>query len=74
MDEPAAAGVTVRPIYHDRNRGKGAALQTGLAAVRGDVIVIQDADLEYDPADWAVMYDLIAKRKVADVVYGSRFY
>ncbi|WP_163531274.1 glycosyltransferase, partial [Klebsiella oxytoca] len=47
---------------------------TGLAAVRGDVIVIQDADLEYDPADWAVMYDLIAKRKVADDVYGSRFY
>ncbi|MBN8940852.1 MAG: glycosyltransferase family 2 protein [Rhizobiales bacterium] len=73
-DEPAMAGVTVRPLYHDRNSGKGAALQTGLAAASGDVIVIQDADLEYDPADWVTMYDLIARRRVADVVYGSRFY
>ena len=40
----------------------------------GDVVVIQDADLEYDPQDWAAMYDLIAIRKVADVVYGSRFH
>lgn len=73
-EEPAIAPVTVRVFYHQRNSGKGAALQTGLASVNGDVIVIQDADLEYDPADWAVMYDLIAGRKVADVVYGSRFY
>ncbi|MFD2055895.1 glycosyltransferase family 2 protein [Mesorhizobium calcicola] len=72
--EPAIAPVTVRPFYHERNSGKGAALQTGLAEVNGDVIVIQDADLEYDPADWTVMYDLIVRRKVADVVYGSRFY
>lgn len=72
--ETGEASVTIRPIYQQRNRGKGGALQTGLAAVTGDVVVIQDADLEYDPSDWAVMYDLIARRKIADVVYGSRFY
>jgi glycosyltransferase involved in cell wall biosynthesis len=73
---PAAgeAAVTVRPLYHERNRGKGAGLRTGFAAVTGDVVVIQDADLEYDPHDWKEMYELIAVRKVADVVYGSRFY
>jgi len=69
-----APRVTIRPIYHDYNKGKGGALQTGLAAISGDVFVIQDADLEYDPADWEQMYDLIAVRKVADVVFGSRFY
>jgi glycosyltransferase involved in cell wall biosynthesis len=66
--------ISVEPLYHERNRGKGAALRTGLAAIKGDVVVIQDADLEYDPQDWAAMYDLIAIRKVADVVYGSRFH
>jgi len=49
-------------------------LQTALAAATGDLMVIQDGDLEYDPQDWTAMYDLIAVRKVADVVYGSRFY
>lgn len=49
-------------------------MQTGIAAFSGDVLVIQDADLEYDPDDWEQMYDLIAVRKVADVVFGSRFY
>jgi glycosyltransferase involved in cell wall biosynthesis len=49
-------------------------LQTGFAEFSGDVLVIQDADLEYDPDDWAQVYDLIAVRKVADVVFGSRFY
>jgi glycosyltransferase involved in cell wall biosynthesis len=66
--------VSIEPLYHPRNLGKGAALRTGLAAMRGDVVVIQDADLEYDPQDWATMYDLIALRQVADVVYGSRFH
>ncbi len=65
---------TIRVLYHDSNRGKGGALQTGLAATTGDVMVIQDADLEYDPQDWVGMFDLIAVRKVADVVYGSRFF
>jgi glycosyltransferase involved in cell wall biosynthesis len=68
------AAVTVQVIFHDVNKGKGAALRTAFAAVSGDVVVIQDADLEYDPDDWPAMYDLIAARKVADVVYGSRFY
>lgn len=61
-------------LYHASNTGKGAALRTGLKSARGEVIVIQDADLEYDPQEWAKMYPLIADRKVADVVYGSRFY
>jgi glycosyltransferase involved in cell wall biosynthesis len=73
-DRPGPARVTFRPIYHDQNRGKGGGIQSGLAAATGDIIVIQDADLEYDPEDWGAMYGLIAVRKVADVVYGSRFY
>jgi glycosyltransferase involved in cell wall biosynthesis len=68
------SAVTVWPIFHERNCGKGGALQTGFTAIRGDVLVIQDADLEYDPNDWEEMYDLIARRRVADVVFGSRFY
>ena len=66
--------ISFRVIYHDVNAGKGGALRTGFAKLTGDVAVIQDADLEYDPNDWLAMYDLIANRKVADVVYGSRFY
>jgi glycosyltransferase involved in cell wall biosynthesis len=61
-------------LFHERNRGKGAALKTGFAHASGDVIVIQDADLEYDPDDWSRMLPLISDQKVADVVYGSRFY
>lgn len=72
-DTPDAARITIRPHFHPANRGKGAALITGMAAATGAVIVIQDADLEYDPADWTAMYNLIAHRGVADVVYGSRF-
>src|SRR6185369_13439513 len=48
-DESASARVMLMPLYHDRNSGKGACLQTGLATANGDVIVVQDADLEYDP-------------------------
>ena len=66
--------VSIRPIYHERNTGKGGGLQTGFASVTGDIVVIQDADTEYDPSDWEQMYDLIATRGVADVVFGSRFY
>ena len=69
-----ASSIAFRILTHDRNRGKGGALRTAMAAVTGDVVVIQDADLEYDRQDWAQMYNLIAERKVADVVYGSRFY
>ena len=63
----------VKVVYHDRNRGKGAALRTGFGHVSGDIVVIQDADLEYDPEDWDEMYQLIATDR-ADIVYGSRFY
>ena len=65
---------SVTTLFHTRNRGKGAAVRTGLANAVGDVIVIQDADLEYDPNDWSRMLPLIVERNVADVVYGSRFH
>jgi len=59
-------------IYHKKNQGKGAALRTGFAAVTGDITVIQDADLEYDPDDYEGVIKLILDGK-ADVAYGSRF-
>jgi glycosyltransferase involved in cell wall biosynthesis len=62
----------IRVILHERNQGKGAAVRTALNAARGDVILIQDADLEYDPRDYPVLLRPI-EEGVADVVYGSRF-
>jgi glycosyltransferase involved in cell wall biosynthesis len=62
----------VRVIEHERNRGKGAALRTGFEAARGDVVIVQDADLEYDPADYVVLLAPII-RGDAEVVYGSRY-
>lgn len=59
-------------IYHEHNKGKGAALRTGFQAVTGDVVVVQDADLEYDPQEYQVLMDPILKGR-ADVVFGSRF-
>ena len=61
-----------RIIYHERNQGKGAALRTGIAVATGDVVVIQDADLEYDPQDYPKLLQPILDGK-ADVVFGSRF-
>jgi glycosyltransferase involved in cell wall biosynthesis len=63
---------TVRVISHRVNAGKGAASNTGLKAARGDLVLIQDADLEYDPNDWPKLIDPILTGK-ARVVYGSRF-
>ncbi len=65
---------TVKVILHEKNKGKGSAIQTAMRASTGAILVIQDADLEYDPSDWSPMYDLIGKRKIPDIVYGSRFY
>ena len=62
----------IRVILREKNQGKGAAVRTGIAAATGDVILIQDADLEYDPRDYPVLLKPI-EEGLADVVYGSRF-
>jgi glycosyltransferase involved in cell wall biosynthesis len=62
----------IRIFYQDRNRGKGAALRRGFQEARGEIVVIQDADLEYDPENFHALIDPIDRGK-ADVVYGSRF-
>jgi glycosyltransferase involved in cell wall biosynthesis len=62
----------LRIIFHERNQGKGAALQTGFAHATGDVVIVQDADLEYDPAEFPKLIQPIVEGE-ADVVFGSRF-
>lgn len=59
-------------IYHEKNQGKGAAIRSGLQAVSGDIVIIQDADLEYNPLEYPKLLKPILEDK-ADVVYGSRF-
>jgi glycosyltransferase involved in cell wall biosynthesis len=66
------ADPSVHVVTHERNMGKGAAIRTALSHVRGDLVLIQDADLEYDPDDWPRLLEPILKHK-ATVVYGSRF-
>jgi glycosyltransferase involved in cell wall biosynthesis len=63
----------LRVLRHPVNRGKGAALRTGLAAARGDIVIIQDADLEYDPRDYPRLLEPILEGQ-ADVVFGNRFH
>ena len=67
-----AADPPFRYFEHEKNQGKGAALRTGFAQTRGDVVLVQDADLEYDPTDYMVLLQPIVD-DLADVVYGSRF-
>ena len=76
VEDPGAfglSGVTLRAFFHGENMGKGAALRTGFTQVGGDVVLIQDADLEYDPRDYAAMLQPIVEGK-ADVVFGNRFH
>lgn len=68
----AGQGLVDRVIHHERNRGKGAAIRTAIAVAAGDAVVVQDADLEYDPHDLPALLLPIRARQ-ADAVYGSRF-
>jgi glycosyltransferase involved in cell wall biosynthesis len=72
IDALRQAGQIDVAVHHQRNRGKGAAIRTGIAHTTGDVIVVQDADLEYDPTEFPVLLEPIA-RGAADAVFGSRF-
>jgi glycosyltransferase involved in cell wall biosynthesis len=63
----------MKVVAHERNQGKGAAIRTGLAHVTGDIVLIQDADLEYDPRDYPLLLEPILEDK-ADVVFGNRFH
>src|SRR5262249_34625328 len=72
LRELAAADPTIQLIFQPSNQGKGAAIRSGLDAARGDIVIIQDADLEYDPHDYYELVHPIIAGKV-DVVFGSRF-
>jgi glycosyltransferase involved in cell wall biosynthesis len=72
LDALAAQGRIHTVIHHPRNRGKGAAIRTAIAAATGDVMVVQDADLEYDPTELPLLLAPIVDGR-ADAVYGSRF-
>ncbi len=69
---PAGPGNEIRVFFHELNQGKGAAVRTGLSKVAGDVVIIQDADLEYNPAEYPHILEPILDGR-ADAVYGSRF-
>lgn len=72
LPELVAKGLIDQLVFHEQNAGKGAALRTGFAKATGDVVVVQDADLEYDPAELPLLLEPILSGK-AEAVYGSRF-
>ena len=72
LKEIIEPGNLARVIYHEQNQGKGAALRTGIKVATGDILIIQDADLEYDPNEYTKLVDPILQGR-ADVVFGSRF-
>ena len=71
LDAIDGAADNLKVLMHDHNRGKGAALSTGFAAATGDIVIVQDADLEYDPGEYPRLIEPIVEGR-ADVVYGSR--
>ena len=71
MEQACRAKIEI--VLHDRNRGKGAALRTGFKHATGDIILVQDADFEYDPRDYPSLLDPILEGR-ADVVFGNRFH
>ena len=72
LGQMAKTDPTLRILFHERNRGKGAAVATGIQAAQGDLVLIQDADLEYDPREYPALLKPIEEGR-ADVVFGSRF-
>ena len=72
IDDLASSDERITALHHERSRGKGSAIRTAIGAMTGDVAIVQDADLEYDPNDFAIVLDPILAGE-ADAVYGSRF-
>jgi glycosyltransferase involved in cell wall biosynthesis len=72
LQDEAARDQMITLVMHDRNRGKGASVRSGIERATGDIVIIQDADLEYDPRDYATLIRPIQEGRVK-VVYGSRF-
>ncbi len=72
LERVAAGDSRIRLFHHERNQGKGAALRTGISHATAEIVIIQDADMEYDPAEYPILLGPIVRGK-ADAVFGSRF-